>query len=117
MTFDQWWEFSGRFAVDPERTRDVAELAWKAALESDEGDDDLFRQFWQIYPRRVGKPAAEKKFNRLKKSEQMAILDHLPKRQWPGDKQYIPHPATFLNQRRWEDEDQPTTVEAQDDIF
>lgn len=102
---------------DPE---DVPEIAWaKEVLDAAaaEPEPDEFDQFWQIYPRRVGKPPAKRAFNRLSKKDQRALMDHLPKRKWPGEKHYIPHPSTFINQRRWEDEDQATTVTAQDDIF
>ena len=126
MSFDKYWnarldemgdELQHFSAITIESMRKVAEHSWNAALESEQGDDESFRLFWQAYPRRVGKPAAERKWKRLKKSEQRAILDHLPKRKWPGNKDYIPHPSTFLNQRRWEDEDQETTVTEGSDVF
>lgn len=70
---------------------------------------ELFNQFWTNYPRHVSKSAAEKAFKKLKVNE--AILEKMLKaletqkqsRQW-SDKQYIPHPATWLNQKRWNDE-------------
>ena len=41
------------------------------------------------------------------------IISHVERRnetEWRGkDKQYIPLPATFLNQQRWTDELMPTT--------
>lgn len=80
-------------------------------------DDTGFAEFWQIYPRRVAKKPAERAWRRLSKTDRSAVLDHLPKRKWPAEKSYVPHPATFLNQRRWEDEDQETTVAPQEDIW
>lgn len=70
--------------------------------------DSAFESFWAAYPRKVGKQAAQKAFakvsvpietliaavNRQKKSDQ-----------WSKDGgRYIPNPATWLNQGRWEDD-------------
>ena len=72
-----------------------------------------FLEFWSAYPRKTGKGAAYKVFNKLKltKKEKADILSSLEwqKRsdQWLRDNgQFIPYPATYLNQRRWEDEPQ-----------
>lgn len=72
-----------------------------------------FDQFWKAYPKKVGKGAARKAFEKwdckgkitviLKAIEQQRACE-----QWRKDKgQFIPHPATWLNQERWMDE---TTV-------
>lgn len=74
-----------------------------------EQEDPLFDQFWEAYPRKVGKRNAQKVFEHLqvdkplldKMLRQIAIAKQ--SRQWQ-DVQYIPHPATWLNGRRWEDE-------------
>ena len=71
--------------------------------------DLLFNRFWQAYPRKVGKRNAQKAFERLQVDK--PLLDKMLRqiahakqsRQWQ-DVQYIPHPATWLNGRRWEDE-------------
>lgn len=71
--------------------------------------NDLFDLFWKTYPRRVSKAAAQKVFNKLKVDGTLltAMLSALEiqkqSKQWQ-DKQFIPHPTTWLNQRRWEDE-------------
>jgi hypothetical protein len=70
-----------------------------------------FDVFWDAYPRQVGKPKAKKAWSSiLKADEHLAdILDGVShwkaSQQW-ADPQYIPYPATFLNQRRWEDREQ-----------
>jgi len=71
----------------------------------------LFQQFWDLYPRKVAKPQAEKSFKKINPDETQlnVILSSLEKhkksQQWTKDSgEYIPHPATWLNQRRWEDE-------------
>lgn len=70
-----------------------------------EGDD--FSEFWQAYPRREGKGAAEKAWRKLKAADRQAALDALPnhRERWNGtERKFLPHPSTWLNQRRWEDE-------------
>ena len=64
-----------------------------------------FDAFWNAYPKKVGKPKALQAFKRQVKgrlTELMAGLERW-KAYWT-DPQYIPHPATFLNDRRWEDQ-------------
>ena len=72
---------------------------------------ELFTRFWSAYPRHTGKQAAEKAFLRLNPDDDllgimlMAITAWSKSEQWTKDGgQYIPHPATWLNGRRWEDE-------------
>lgn len=72
-------------------------------------EKEEFENFWKIYPNKKGKAIAQKKFEKLKDSEIKEIMIALPRHiqsdQWQKDDgQFIPHPATWLNQRRWEDE-------------
>jgi len=78
---------------------------------TDINTDSLFNRFWTAYPAKKAKPAALKAFNRLKASEELTnqILADIEKQkaseQWQKNGgQFIPMPATYLNQRRWEDE-------------
>jgi hypothetical protein len=69
----------------------------------------MFQEFWDLYPRKVAKRAAEKSWQRLSKQDQQEVLKALPNhiKYWQikdTEKDYIPHPATWLNQGRWEDE-------------
>lgn len=70
-------------------------------------DIDRFDEFWKLYPRKVAKPNALKVWLRIKPDDELltSIIDAV-KRQGLYDKeiQFVPHPATWLNQRRWEDE-------------
>lgn len=73
-----------------------------------------FDVFWQDYPKKIGKAVAEKSWRLLKPDEQTraliaAGLDKAKASpQWTKDGgQFIPHAATWLNQRRWEDEYSP----------
>ena len=70
-----------------------------------------FEEFWRKYPKKVGKGAAEKAFDKIKPTQQVfermlsAIEKQKNSAQWKKDNgQYIPNPATWLNQQRWEDE-------------
>ena len=70
-----------------------------------------FDVFWQHYPRHEGKVKARESFLKaIKKGVTLDVLidaieKHKQSSQWQKDGgQYIPHPATWLNQQRWEDE-------------
>lgn len=83
------------------------------------GLDVRFETFWKAYPKRVGKDAARKAFDKRKPDEAMlnsmlsAIQSQSLTLDWQKDGgQFIPHPATWLNQGRWQDElvsGEPTT--------
>ena len=63
-----------------------------------------FEDFWKKYPKKVKKQKAWKIWVSLKADRLLPnILEDLDKRKWNGDK-YTPHPSTYLNDRRWEDE-------------
>ena len=66
-----------------------------------------FVRFWEAYPRKAGKEAARKAFAKVKVDASLllhAIQQQRQSEQWTKDGgQYIPNPATWLNQGRWED--------------
>lgn len=70
---------------------------------------ERFDRFWSRYPRAVGKPAARKAFkSAVKRSGLEAIQQGY--RAWEAfwrdgkvPEQFIPHPATWLNQERYND--------------
>lgn len=69
-----------------------------------------FDKFWAEYPRKVGKEAARRAFAKVKVPVDTllaALQQQKASEQWKRG--YIPNPATWLNQGRWEDE-----VETQD---
>ena len=68
-----------------------------------------FDEFWSKYPKKVAKPKAEKAFKNLSVKDQKAALAGLSGYAFSSDKQYIPNPTTWLNQRRWEDEQESDT--------
>lgn len=73
--------------------------------------NDRFDRFWAAYPRKVAKENARKAFLKINPNEEMmdVILRELERQknslQWTKDNgQFIPHPATWLNGKRYEDE-------------
>ena len=73
--------------------------------------EDLFPKFWKLYPNKVGKAAAQKAWAKLKVTDELfaLIADGLAKQVmsdgWIKDSgKFIPHPSTWLNGKRWEDE-------------
>lgn len=70
-----------------------------------------FDAFWSAYPNKVGKDAARKAFAKRKPDDQLlaemlqALEVHKQSDGWTKDGgRYIPHPTTWLNQGRWQDE-------------
>ena len=70
-----------------------------------------FEEFWQNYPKKEGKPKALQSWNK-EKPDIDDVINALKwqKKNWT-DPKYIPLPATYLNQRRFEDE--PTRLKPQ----
>ncbi len=75
------------------------------------GADGRFEIFWAAYPAKVGKDAARKAFAKRDVDEVLlgqmlsAIEGQKASEKWAKDKgRYIPNPATWLNQGRWQDE-------------
>lgn len=75
--------------------------------------DERFAEFWKAYPKKQGKGAAETAWKKAKVTAELhgVILAALEKvkgsEQWRAENgRFIPNPATWLNQRRWEDEPQ-----------
>jgi uncharacterized protein YdaU (DUF1376 family) len=73
-----------------------------------------FAEFWDAYPRKVSKKAAEKAWTKLAPDETLrwvimgALVAAKKCDTWRNSNvEYIPHAATWLNGRRWEDEIRP----------
>ena len=73
--------------------------------------EESFERFWSCYPRKTAKQNALKAWLKLKPDEALVngILSALERfkktEQWLRDNgRYIPYPATWLEDRRWEDE-------------
>jgi hypothetical protein len=68
----------------------------------------LFEEFWNAYPRKEGKQKARAAFEKVTVSLDVlleAIERQKKSTQWSKENgQFIPHPATWLNGKRWEDQ-------------
>ena len=71
--------------------------------------DSSFNIFWSAYPKKAGKIAARKAFAKVGVPLNVlltAIETQKTWKQWQKDGgQYIPNPATWLNQGRWDDKE------------
>lgn len=70
--------------------------------------DDTFEWFWKLYPNKKAKKDALIMWNRLESKEKTMAVDWLQKyliywKKKAIEKQFLPHPATWINGRRWED--------------
>jgi hypothetical protein len=73
-------------------------------LKTIDRNSDEFDRFWIAYPKKTGKLEAAKAWNKKKPDIQIVLqtLEWQTKsRQWKEG--YIPNPATYLNQGRWQD--------------
>ena len=65
-----------------------------------------FEQFWEAYPNKKDKKKAAKAFAKIKPDQLPAILEAIAEQkasdQW--QRGFIPHPTTWLNGERWQDE-------------
>lgn len=75
------------------------------------GAAEGFEEFYAAYPRRVGRAKAEKAWTALHPDEALrasillAVRRQSASEQWTKDGgKFIPHPASWLNGKRWEDE-------------
>lgn len=81
------------------------------ARETDTEDDSGFDVFWEAYPNKVAKQDAIKAWKKIKPDKELLgkIMSGLAKwiasDEWSREGgRFIPHPSTWLNGRRWEDE-------------
>tara|TARA_R100000458_G_C8130704_1_gene145865 strand:- start:74 stop:589 length:516 start_codon:yes stop_codon:yes gene_type:complete len=78
-----------------------------------------FNDFYEQYPRKQARRAAERSFtNAIKRGTHPYVIINAVKKyselvqEKNTEKQYIPHPATWLNQERWKDEELQKYVES-----
>lgn len=119
--------------VSPERLNPVGSLSGNRELRAESGEKNKtqnagtvtgeanleletreagFSVFWDRWPRRQAKPDARRAWMKIPVSEYSPIMAGLEKyrtsEQWTRG--VIPHPATCLKEKRWEDEDIPQSV-------
>jgi hypothetical protein len=96
-----------------EKTNTKGERLAPAAVSLEqETKDASFVVFWEKWPRRQAKAAARHAWMKIPISEYSSVMTGLEKYstsdQWTRG--VIPHPATWLNEKRWQDEDIPQFV-------
>lgn len=88
----------GKYSID---------ISSPSAQRTDSKNEE-FEAFWDAYPRKANKSTAKKAFAKVTASLDtllQALEAQKRSDQWRRDGgQYIPYAATWLNQRRWEDE-------------
>lgn len=80
---------------------------------------ETFEKFWKEYPNKKAKKVALKCWMKIRPTEILfdrimaALARQKKSEQWVKDKgKFIPHPATWLNQERWEDEGVAANLDA-----
>lgn len=80
----------------------------------------MFEAFWNAYPKKVNKKKSKDKFYKICKNEETfnAIMKGLEiyknSKEWKvNNGQFIPHPSTWLNGERWNDEINATSVKSE----
>lgn len=98
----------------PQRNKDLKKRL-KEHPPAPHGEPDLFDRFWNAYPKKQAKPAARRAWDKLApdletcRAMSAALARQKRSESWQRDGgRYIPLPATWLNQRRWEDEPSAT---------
>lgn len=74
-------------------------------LKSADGDLE-FNEFYKLYPLKKGKPCAERAWKKLSAKDRQAAIDKLQAyiADCVTNKRSFKYPATYLNQRTWEDD-------------
>jgi len=75
--------------------------------------EPAFQMFWQVYPRKVGKMAARAAFAKAYAAAGDAVINGATR--FANDPnlpptQFVPHPATWLGQGRWDDDPLPERI-------
>ncbi len=70
----------------------------------------VFDRFWELYPKKVGRLAVQRKWERMKPSSELiekilaAVVAQAKMPRWrESNGRYVPNPLTWLNQGRWDD--------------
>jgi hypothetical protein len=100
-----------REVTDPENREQRTDTENRSKEPHAKRSDDRFDSWWSAYPKKTGKGAALKAWSKIRPSDAVVtqMLNALEwqrnQPQWLKDGgAFIPNPATYLNQSRWEDE-------------
>jgi hypothetical protein len=99
------WEANGK--QEKEQEKEQEQDKEQMLIKRCDPKQEAFERFWAVYPKKVGKEAARRAFLKVKVPTDTlitAISAQKRSAQWTKENgQYIPNPATWLNQGRWED--------------
>ena len=83
---------------------------------------ERFDRWWRVYPRRIGKDAAWREWQKRSPSDDLtdamirAVTAQKTSADWLKEGgQFIPHPRTWLHQGRWQDECDPAPTRVMSD--
>lgn len=95
----------------PDKTTQEGDLPPNPPEPKQDAQERRFSEFWQQYPKKVGKKAALTSWKRVKPDAELferimqAVALAKASDQWRREGgRFIPNPATWLNQGRWDDE-------------
>lgn len=109
------WDGTPRNAPErpgtPETYTETYKIDLDVARETLETDfpKDAFERFYELYPRKQQRKAAQKAFEKVRKTGEVkfaALLAGVSKIQI-GEPKFIPYPATWLNAGSWDDQISP----------
>ena len=84
--------------------RQVLDNGYKV-LDNEKKDISSFSLFWDAYQKKIDRPKCERLWNKLTPEEQKEVMEHIPRYLLTiKDKQFQRHPATYLNNRTWEND-------------
>jgi len=73
----------------------------------DTKDPHEFDKVWNMYGKKVGKQPALRSWKRLGANDRKKVIEHIPKylenHDTAGKMKFLPHLATYLNQKRYEE--------------
>lgn len=106
---DDNFMISSRYQLDDPETETETEKEGETETQSSRTSAlDDFDSFWQAYPKKTGKGAARKAWQKNKPNLHdvlAALAWQIDSEAWTKEHgQFIPNPATYLNQERWNDE-------------
>lgn len=103
--------------TEEQRNRGTEEVKTSSKPPASTPTPSLFDQFWEWYPRKVGKDAARKAWDSARRrTDQQNIIDGIERFRLDPNlpaKEFIPHPSTWLNEGRWDDEPLPVRGQQQ----
>ena len=106
----KWWEYQSKNTIPkPNHNRITTESQPNAIIKNtiSEEINNMFEIFWKIYIRKISKPKALSIFEKIKDKEKVLEWTQRWCDYWIEEKtdiKYIPHPTTFLNWERYNDE-------------